>query len=114
LYADLLRRERQRDARARVVQNAPPERQVGENPAPEIVRKTGHFRRSTRLLDALEAGEVVTVGAWQLGSREVRVPDPMKPGNCPNVWWTVTPDDVVEQTVSPVVDRPRGVAAVDP
>jgi hypothetical protein len=26
-------------------------------------------------------------------------------GNCPRKWWRVTRDDVVEQTVSPVVDR---------
>lgn len=102
VYQGLLRRERERAQRSRTVLSDP------KNPG------AGVFRRPTRLLRALEAGEAVTVAASQLGSREVRLPAHMRPGNAPGSWWRVSPDDVVERTVSPVVDRPRAVAAVVP
>jgi hypothetical protein len=39
------------------------------------------------LLDALERGEPVTVGDWQLGSRRVPVPKFLLPGKSPGKWW---------------------------
>jgi hypothetical protein len=65
------------------------------------------FARDTHLLDALEAGDAVVVAAWQLCSPRVSVPAHLRPGSCPGGWWRVTPDDVVERTDSPVVDRVR-------
>jgi hypothetical protein len=47
------------------------------------------------------------VAAWQLGSRRVTVPAWLRPGNCPGAWWRVSPNDVVERTDSPAVDRIR-------
>jgi hypothetical protein len=41
------------------------------------------FRRSSRLLDALETGEAVVMPASQLGTRSVSVPVTMLPGNRP-------------------------------
>jgi hypothetical protein len=67
----------------------------------------GMLRRSSRLLDALEAGDAVIVAAWQLSSQRVSVPEHMRPGKCPNGWFWVTPDDVALRTDSPVVDRVR-------
>jgi hypothetical protein len=64
------------------------------------------FLRSTRLLDALEAGDTVVVGAWQLTGP--RVPAHMRPGSSPGgCWWRVSPDDAVVRAESPVVDRVR-------
>jgi len=64
-------------------------------------------RRSRHLLDALEAGEAVTVSASQLVSHRVQIPEHMRPGGRAGArWWRVTSDDAVVQTVSPVVDRP--------
>ena len=106
IYADLLQRERERAERSRRVLADP------KDPG------AGVFRRSTRLLDALEAGEAVVVGAWQLSSRRageiyparyVSVPAHLRPGNCPGAWWRVSSDDVVERTVSLVVERPGAV-----
>jgi hypothetical protein len=100
IYADLLRREREHAERSHTVYDD----------AGNVV-----FARDTHLLDALEAGEAVTVAAWRLGSERVKVPDDLRPGNCPGAWWNVTPNDVVVRAVSPVVDRmraPRNVAAV--
>ena len=43
------------------------------------------------------------------------MPAHMLPGNALGAaWWRVTPDDVVERTVSPVVDRPRADTVVAP
>jgi hypothetical protein len=39
----------------------------------------------------------------------------MRPGDNPGAWFRVSPDDVVERTVSPVVDPiPPPVVARDP
>jgi hypothetical protein len=98
----LLRRERERADRSRTVAADP------KNPS------AGFFRRPTHLLDALEAGEPVTVAAWQVSSPRVAVPDHLRPGNCPGAWWRVSPDNVVAPADSPVVDRvwaPRRSAA---
>jgi len=94
IYEDLLRRERERFAGRRTVFYVDP-----KDPG------AGFFRRSTHRLDALEAGEPVVVAAAQLSSPRVSVPAHMRPGNCPGARWRVTPDDVVECAVSPVVDR---------
>jgi hypothetical protein len=53
----------------------------------------GFFQRSTHRLDALEAGETVTVAAWELGSRRVPVPESLHPRNCKVC--RVSPDDSV-------------------
>jgi len=58
----------------------------------------GFFRRPTHRLDALEAGEPVTLPASELTSPNVQIPVHLRPGYCPGIWWRVTPDDVVEQT----------------
>lgn len=102
IYQSLLRRERERADRARRVLADP-----GKPGA-------AFCRRPTHLLDALEAGEAVIVAASQLGSRDVRLPAHMRPGNAPGAWWRVTADDVVERTVSPAVDRPRADTVVAP
>lgn len=94
IYADLLLRERESVARADAAA------------AGRVNRGLGVFRRSRHLLDALEAGEPVTVSASQLVSHRVQVPEHMQPGRC-HSWWRVTPDDTVKQASSPVVDRPR-------
>jgi len=97
IYQSLLRRERERAARSRTTAADP------QNPG------AAFFLRSRHLLNALDAGEAVTVSASQLGmgSGEIRLPEHMRPGNAPGSWWLVTPDDVVERTVSPVVDPIR-------
>jgi hypothetical protein len=95
IYEDLLLRERDSVERAEAAA------------AGRAKRGMGVFRRSRRLLDALEAGEPVIVAASQLVSRRVQVPEHMRPGRRASVrWWRVTPDDVVEPASSPVVDRP--------
>ena len=94
VYEDLLLRERERQARRPHTMRADPTE-------PGV----GCFRRSTHLLRALEAGEPVTVSAWQLSSRRVQVPASLRPVNCFRVWLRVSADDVVEKTDSPVVDR---------
>lgn len=104
IYADLLLRERNSVERA------------DATAAGRAERGMGGFRRPRRLLDALEAGDPVTVSASQLGSRRVQVPEHMRPGRRAGArWWRVTPDDVVVRASSPVVDRSRSraVAAVD-
>jgi hypothetical protein len=93
IYADLLLRERASVERADAAA------------AGRANRDMGVFRRPQRLLDALEAGDPVTVSASQLGSRRVQVPEHMRPGRS-HSWWRVTPDDAVAQVSSPVVDRP--------
>jgi hypothetical protein len=92
IYADLLLRERDSVGRSDAAAAGRAERGLGV------------FRRSRHLLDALEAGEPVTVSASQLVSRRVQVPEHMRPGRC-HSWWRVTPDDAVEQASSPVIDR---------
>ena len=92
IYEDLLLRERESVGRADAAA------------ADRARRGLGGFHRSRHLLDALEAGEPVTVSASQLVSRRVQIPEHMRPGRC-HSWWRVTPDDVVAQTGSPVVDR---------
>jgi hypothetical protein len=96
LYADLLRREQERMAGRQTVFYVDP-----KDPT------AGFFRRPTHRLDALEAGEPVTVSASELTSRHVQIPEHRRPGNCPGVWWRVTPDDVVERTDPPVGGRIR-------
>jgi hypothetical protein len=92
IYEDRLRREHEHVERSHTVYDD----------AGNVV-----FARNTHLLDALDAGEAVKVAAWRLSSEHVRVPEHMRPGKCPDGWWRVTPDDVVERPVSPVVDRVR-------
>jgi hypothetical protein len=93
IYSDLLRRERESGGRA-------------DAAAADRARRGVGARRSRHLLDALEAGEAVTVSASQLVGGHVRVPVHMRPGRtC--AWWRVTPDDAVVQADSPVVDRAR-------
>lgn len=93
IYEDLRRRERESVARADAAT------------AGRADRGLRVCRRSRHLLDALEAGDPVTVSASQLGSRRVQVPEHMRPGRR-HSWWRVMPDDVVEQTNSPVADSP--------
>lgn len=94
IYADLLLRERDSVRRADAVA------------AGRAQRGMGGFRRSRHLLNALEAGEPVTVSASQLVSRRVQVPQHMRPGGRSGAhWWRVTADDAVEQASSPVIDR---------
>jgi hypothetical protein len=96
LYADLLRREQERMAGRQTVFYVDP-----KDPT------AGCFRRPTHRLDALEAGKPVTVSASELTSRHVQIPEHLRPGRRVGVrWWRVTPDDVVKQANSPVVDRP--------
>jgi hypothetical protein len=96
IYADLLLRERESVGRADAAA------------ADRARRGVGVFRRPRHLLEALEAGEPVIVSASQLVGRRVQVPEHLRPGRRAGVrWWRVTPDDVVEQASSPVVDRPR-------
>jgi hypothetical protein len=102
IYAALLERERELFAGRQTVFYVDP-----NDPS------AGHFRRSTHLLDALEAGEPAAVAAWELSSLRVHVPESLRPGNCrAGAWWRVTPDDVVERGGSPVVDRPVPVLTV--
>jgi hypothetical protein len=91
IYEEMLRREREWARRSRTVLADP------SDPS------AGCFRRPAHLLEALEAGEPVTVAAWQLGGRRVRVPESLRPGNCRGARWRVTADDVVERTVSPTL-----------
>lgn len=93
IYADLLSRERDSVERADAAA------------AGRANRGHGVFRRSRHLLNALEAGEPVTVSASQLVSRRVQIPEHMRPGRR-HSWWRVTPDDAVARSSSPVVDRP--------
>lgn len=103
IYADLLRRERERHARRPHTMPAD-----SKNPG------AGCFRRSTHLLDAFEAGDPVIVAAWQLSSRRLKVPESLRPANCPGAWWRVTPDDVVGCADSPAVrEAIDGTAAVE-
>jgi hypothetical protein len=91
IYEDLLLRERESVACADAAA------------AGRARRGLGVFRRSRHLLDALEAGEPVTLPAEAC----VQVPEHMRPGGRAGVrWWRVTPDDAVKQANSPVVDRP--------
>jgi hypothetical protein len=95
IYADLLLRERDSVERAAAAA------------AGRAARGLGVFRRSRHLLDALEAGEPVTVSGSQLVGPRVQVPEHMRPGRRSGArWWRVTSDDAVEQASSPVVDRP--------
>ena len=58
------------------------------------------FRRSRLLLDALEAGEPVTVPGWRLGGHGApRVPIPRELRCWPNR-FVVSPDDVVRPSVA--------------
>jgi hypothetical protein len=93
IYADLLRRERESVERAGAA-------------AADRARRGVGARRSRHLLDALEGGEPVTVSASQLVGGRAHVPEHMRPGRT-FAWWRISPNDVVEHTVSPVVDRTR-------
>lgn len=98
LYADLLRREQERMAGHRTVFYVDP-----KDPT------AGFFRRPRPMhrLNALEAGKPVILSASELTSRHVQIPEHLRPGRSVAArWWRVTPDDVVVETVSPVVDRP--------
>jgi hypothetical protein len=105
VYRDLLRREREFYERhgEPVVMGGRELRVVWAGRADH---GAGFFCVPRHLLDALDAGEPVTVPAWKLGSREVRVPLSLRQAKWPDSWRRVTADDVVERTESPVVDRP--------
>jgi hypothetical protein len=62
----------------------------------------GFFRRSEHLLDALEAGEPVTLSTSQIGGRSV--PSLPAEWRSSHRWFLVSADDRVEPTESPVVD----------
>jgi len=106
IYADLLRREREfyyQHGEPFVTEDG---REIRVWWKDRDDHSAGCFVNNRHLLDALEAGEAVTVAAWQLSSRRVQVPESLRPGNCPGSWWRVSADDVVQRANSPVVDRP--------
>jgi hypothetical protein len=67
----------------------------------------GCFCRPRTLLDALEAGEPVTVVNWRIGGRGVpSLPPEWRPGRG-HRYFLVSADDSVVPTESPVVDPIR-------
>ena len=62
----------------------------------------GFFLRDRHLLDALEAGEPVTLSTSQIGGRGVPSLPPEWRGS--HRWFSVSADDRVAPTESPVVD----------
>jgi hypothetical protein len=86
LYQALLAKERERHERygRRLIHN-----RGGDEPGLAV------YRRPCRMLDALEAGQAVTVPAWRLGGHGVpRVPIPRELKCWPHR-FVVSPDDTV-------------------
>lgn len=63
----------------------------------------GVYRRSRRVLEALEAGWPVTVARWQLGGHsKPAMPDAWRADRS-HQWFVVTPDDLVAPTQHPPI-----------